>query len=156
MTWGLTYFDEFTLHTYASHTLNQDLAKISSWADKWLVLFNPKKTKSILLSHKINKPVHPPLIIIIVAITIVESHKHLGYTFESSGSWHKNIQLITPKAWQRIHIMRKLKFNLDMKSLDIIYTSFIMPILEYADVVWCNLTKYQEGELEKYNLKLPG
>ena len=49
--------------------------------------------------------------------------------------------------------MRKLKFNLDRNSLDIIYTSFIMPILEYADVVWCNLTKYQEDELEKIQLE---
>ena len=65
-------------------------------------------------------------------------HKHLGVTFESSGSWHKHIQLITPKSWQRIHIMRKLKFHLDRKSLDIIYTSFIRHILEYADVVLCN------------------
>ena len=32
---------------------------------------------------------------------------------------------------------------------DIIYTSFIRPILEYADVVWCNLTKYQKDELKK-------
>ena len=27
----------------AAFTLNQDLVKISSWADKWLVSFNPKK-----------------------------------------------------------------------------------------------------------------
>ena len=33
----------------ASNTLSQDLAKISSWADNWLVLVNPKKTESILL-----------------------------------------------------------------------------------------------------------
>ena len=46
----------------ASNTLNQDLAKISSWADRCLVLFNPKKTESILLSHKVKQPVHPPLI----------------------------------------------------------------------------------------------
>ena len=25
-------------------------------------------------------------------ITEVESHKHLGVTFESSGTWHKHIQ----------------------------------------------------------------
>ena len=124
----------------ASNTLNQDLAKISSWADRWLVLFNPKKTESILFSRKVNKPVHPPLIMNNEILTNVESHKHLGITFESSGSWHKYIQLITSKAWQRIHIMRKLKFHLDRKALDIIYTSFIRPILEYADVVWCNLT----------------
>ena len=79
----------------------------------------------------------------------------LGITFESSGSWFKYIQLIISKAWQRIHIMQKLKFHLERKSLDIIYTSFIRPILEYADVVLCNLTKYQEDELEK-KLKLPG
>ena len=47
----------------------------------------------------------------------------------------------------------KLKFHLDRKSLDIIYTSFIRPILEYADVVWCNLTEYQEDELEKIQIE---
>ena len=77
----------------ASNTLNQDLAKISSLADRWLVLFNPKKTESILFSR------------------------------------------------------------LDRKSLDIIYTFFIRPILEYADIVWCNLTKYQEDELEKIQIE---
>ena len=68
-------------------------------------------------------------------ITEVESHKHLGVTFESCGTWHKHIQLITTKAWQRIHIMRKLKFRLDRKALETIYMAFIRPILEYADVV---------------------
>ena len=76
----------------ASNTLNQDQAKISSWADRWLVLFNPKKTESILFSRKCNKPVHPPLIMNNETLTNVESHKHLGITFESSGSWHKHIQ----------------------------------------------------------------
>ena len=131
----------------ASNTLNQDLAKISSWADRWLVLFNPKRTESIFFSRKVSKHVHPP------TLTSVESHKHLGITFESSGIWHKHIQLITSKALQPIDIMRKLKFHLDRKSLDIIYTSFIRPILEYADVVWCNLTKYQEYELEKIQIE---
>ena len=86
-------------------------------------------------------------------LTNVESHKHLGITFESIGSWHKHIQLITSKAWQRIYIMGKLKFHLDRKSLDIIYISFIRPILEYVDVVWCILTKYQEDELAKIQIE---
>ena len=33
------------------------------------------------------------------AIGNVDSHKHLWITFESSGSWHKQIQLISLKAW---------------------------------------------------------
>ena len=31
--------------------------------------------------------------------------------------------------------------------------AFIRPILEYADVVWCNITKYEEDELEKVQLE---
>ena len=137
----------------ASQIINQDLVRISAWAEKWLVSFNPNKTEYILLSRKLNKPVHPPVIMNNQVITEVESHKHLGVTFESSGTWHKHMQLITTKAWQRIHIMRKLKFRLDRKALETIYMAFIRPILEYADVVWCNITKYEEDELEKIQLE---
>ena len=45
--------------------------------------------------------------------------------------------------------MRKLKFQLDRKSLETIYTSFIRPLLEYANVVWANCTQYESEELEK-------
>ena len=105
----------------ASQTINQDLVRIFAWAEKWLVSFNPNKTEYILLSRKLNKPFHPPVIMNNQVITEVESHKHLGVTFESSVTWHKHIQLITTKAWQRIHIMRKLKFRLDRKALETIY-----------------------------------
>ena len=45
--------------------------------------------------------------------------------------------------------MRKLKFQLDRKSLQTIYFSFIRPLLEYADVVWNNCTQYELNELDK-------
>ena len=45
--------------------------------------------------------------------------------------------------------MRKLKFQLDRKSLQSIYFSFIRPLPEYADVVWNNCTQYESNELDK-------
>ena len=60
-----------------------------------------------------------------------------------------NTNYITSKAWIRLNVMRKLKFILDRKSLEIIYTSFIRPILEYADVVWDNSTQYEINAPEK-------
>ena len=44
--------------------------------------------------------------------------------------------------------MRKLKFQLDRKSLQTIYFSSIRPLLEYADVVWNNCTQYDSNELD--------
>ena len=137
----------------AAFTLNQDLVKISSWADKWLVSFNPKKTESLLLTRKINRQMHPSVSMNNQIIMDVDNHKHLGIVFQSNCLWHEHLNMITSKAWQRINIMRKLKFMLDRKSLQSIYFAFIRPVLEYADVVWDNCTKYEEEELKKIQLE---
>lgn len=83
------------------------------------------------------------------AITEVNTHKHLGLVFSNDCNWHEHINYITTKAWFRINIMRKLKFNDERKSREIIYISFIRPLLECANVVWDNCTQYESDELEK-------
>ena len=47
-----------------------------------------------------------------------------------------------------MNIMRKLKFQLARKSLEIIYTSFIRPILEYGNEIWDNCTQYEKNDIE--------
>ena len=133
----------------AAEQLNSDLLKIHLWATKWLVRFNPEKSESMLFSRKINKPFHPQVIMDQKNIVEVDSHKHLGVVFSKDCTWHDHLELTKSKAWSRINVMRKLKFQLDRKSLQTIYFSFIRPILEYADVVWNNCTQYESNELEK-------
>ena len=124
----------------AAERLNADLSRISNWADTWLVSFNPTKTESLLISRKLNNPVHPPIYMQSQQISEVETHKHLGIFLSSDCTWHTHIDYIKNKAWNRIHIMRKLKFKIDGKSLEIINTTFIRPILEYADVISLSLS----------------
>ena len=45
--------------------------------------------------------------------------------------------------------MRKLRFTLDRKSLEIIYISFIRPLIEYSDVIWDNCTQAEKNEIDK-------
>ena len=45
--------------------------------------------------------------------------------------------------------MRKLKFKLDRKSLETIYTTSIRPLLEYGDNIWDNCTQAEKYELDK-------
>ena len=71
----------------------------------------------------------------------------------SDCTWHKHVKYKTDKAWGRINIMRRLKFKLDRKSLEIIYTTFIRPLQEYSDVIWDNCTRYEKQELDKIQLK---
>lgn len=131
----------------AATKLNSDLSRIHQWAEKWLVTFNPAKSESIVFTRKINKPYHPPLVINQKDITEVTSHKHLGIILSNNCTWHDHLEYIKSKAWNRINVMRKLKFKLDRRSLQTIYFSFIRPLLEYADVVWDNCTQYEVNEL---------
>ena len=102
------------------------------------------KTESMLISRKLNKPVHPPLFMQEVQIAEVSSHKHLGLILSNDCTWHQHIDYIAKKAWNRINIMRKLKFKLDRSSLEIIFTTFIRPLLEYGDIVWDNCTQFEK------------
>ena len=49
--------------------------------------------------------------------------------------------------------MRKQKFLLDRKSLEITYFTFIRPLLEYADVVWDKCTFYEVNALQNIQLE---
>ena len=66
---------------------------------------------------------------------------------------HNQIEFIKEKAWVRLNLMRKVIYELDRRSLEIIYISFIRPILEYGDVVWSNCNQQETQELEKIQIK---
>ena len=102
-----------------------------------------------MISRKLNKPYHPHICINNQPISEVNSHKHLGLILSNDCTWYAHFELIKFKAWLRINVMRKLKFQLDRTSLQIIYFSFIRPLLEYGDVIWNNCAQYEANELEK-------
>ena len=111
--------------------------------------FNSGKSESILLSRKHKKPYHPPVLLNQTQIVEVNSHKHICIIFSNDCTWHEHLKLVKFKAWKRIKIMRKHKFQLDRKSLQTIYFSFIRPLQEYAYVVWNHCTQYESNELDK-------
>ena len=133
----------------AAITLNIDLSRVNAWATKWLVSFNPAKSESVTFSRKVNQPYHPPIYMNYQLINEVDTHKHLGLYLSNDCKWHEHINSIKTKAWQRVNVMRRLKFILDRKSLQIIYFSFVRPLLEYADIVWDNCSQYESNQLEQ-------
>ncbi len=92
-----------------------------------------------------NKPIHPPLL-------FFENHTHLGVTFSKDLSWHTPILNIAAKACKPLNIMQSLKHRLPRSSLEMIYISFIQPVMEYADVVWDNMTDQDCTLLENIQL----
>ena len=60
-----------------------------------------------------------------VQIKEVTSHKHLGIHLSDDYTWHIYTESINEKAWDGLNVMCRLKFVMDRKSLEIIYTSLL-------------------------------
>jgi len=119
----------------AAH-INEDLEGISHWADDWLITFSPPKTKSLTISNKTHLDQHPDLYLDGHKIDKVDHHKHLGVFLSHNLRWNCHINELVTSTSKKLSLMQGLKYKLDRRSLEIVYTSFIRPCLEYADVLW--------------------
>jgi len=123
------YADDSSLYYSASTVediegiINHDLNIISDWSKQWLVKFNPNKTELLYFSLR-NRNAIPKLYFEGTLINLVEDHMHLGVTLSSNGQRKTHIENILLSASKVIGIMRKLKFTLNRRCLNQIYTQF--------------------------------
>ena len=128
-------FIEVDNHLDAATKVNEDLASIHDWSNKWLVNFSPQKTRDMTITNKAQTD-HPILVLNDQPIEQVTNHKHLGVTLANDLGWKYHVYNIGKKAYNCIGILRPLKAKLDRRTLETMYKSFIRPILEYADILW--------------------
>lgn len=131
--------------------INEDLRKLNQWATTWLVDFNPKKTKALVISNtevpNINIEFNQE------SVEIIKNHKHLGVTLSSNGTWTSHIDNIAQSALKQVNVLRKLKFTLSKRTLSNIYITFIRPLMEYACEVWDGCFEKDAEKLEKVQLE---
>ena len=137
--------------TQRANILNEDLGIIAQWALKWKVTFNPIKTKLVNFCRKLN-PFYEPLIFGGNVLTNSLNHKHLGITFQSDCKWDHHITSIIAKCRILVSVLKSFKYRLSRKSLETMYTSFILPHLDYGDVIWDNCTLKLSTKLEEIQL----
>ena len=136
----------------AVETLNLDLNMVQTWANQWLVKFSPTKTKLLTCSYR-PKP-HPDIKFADVTLADVECHKHLGLTLSKNLSWTSHISNIIKSVAPMADVLKGLKYEIDRKSLETIYFSFIRPKLEYGAHIWDNCSKNDSEMLEKFQLDM--
>ena len=78
------------------YKLNHDLHILESWSSKWLLKFNPSKTKVIYFSKKVN-PMLPKLFFQGDRLEGVPFHRHLGLLLSHNLSWCTYIDFIVKK-----------------------------------------------------------
>ena len=130
-----------------SQNLNNDLHKVSLWAYKWKMSFNPdpsKQAQELFFSRKINKIHHPPLLFNNSTIQQISSQKHLGIHLDEELAF-KHINEKINKANKGIGIICKCCF---INILSFFYEAYF----DYGDVIYdqpecisCNNRSYKRN-----------
>ena len=140
--------DNFDIRT---EILNSDLQRIYNWAIKWKLKFNEEKTE-LLNFKRGTAPIHD---LTFGNVTLVQSssHKHLGVILQNDCRWGGHIDSVARKVNMLISCLRSYKYQLGRKALETMYKSFILPIFDYADIIWDGCTEGQSMTLENLHLE---
>ena len=131
--------------------LNADLQKISHWAKNWKVTFNQTKTDLLDITRRTTALTNQ-LYFENSLLIPCESHKHLGITLQPDCKWEGHINDILSRCLNLTSCLRSFKYRLNRKTLDIMYRSFILPVLDYGDVIYNNCTDLLSIKLEEIQL----
>ena len=96
--------------TISSSELNSDLAKISEWAFKWKVRFNPdpsKPAQEVIFSRKLKTVPHPSVTFNNNPLSLCPAQKHLGLVLDSKLTFNEYINHILSKFNKSIGLLRK-------------------------------------------------
>ena len=124
------------------------------------MLFNPdpiKQATEVCFSHKQDKLVYPPLKFDNNDVQLANSQEHLGLVLDSRLGFNEHVYNKINKWNKSIGIMKKISLTLSRNSLLTIYKTFVMPILDHADIIYDKpLTESFKDKLEmvQYNAAL--
>ena len=82
----------------------------------FLTNFNPSKTKAVFFTLRSNYT-PPKLQFQHCPLEFITSHKHLGLVLSQDLSWSAYIDSIVKNAYQRLGLLKKLKFTICRKTL---------------------------------------
>ena len=127
--------------------LNRDLSKISAWAAKWKVSFNPGKTKQMIFSTK-EQADSPPILFNHIPVERIFEHKHLGIWLTPNLSWSRHIRYISMRANSKLFVLRSIRY-LSRSVLDILYKQQVRSVIDYGMIIFYGTLN--QVDIEKLN-----
>ena len=79
----------------------------------------------------------------------VDSTKYLGVTLDTYLSCTPHVDNLCKKISSRIGILKRIRPFLDNVSSNLIYSSTILPLFDYCDVVWDTCTINSKNKLQR-------
>ena len=123
----------------STQELNEDLARITEWARKWKMVFNPDMSKQAVevnFSTKRTPSVFEPLTFNGIPVKQALETKHIGMLLDSKLNFKNHITEKLAKANQGLGVLKQLSKWVPRRSLDQIYKLYVRPHPDYGDIIY--------------------
>ena len=132
--------------------LCNDLINVETWAEKWLVNFNAKKTQLMTISRKASKD-NNQVHFLSECLKEEDSIKLLGVHITNTLDWGFHVDKIAKRAGQHLGIIRKAKKMLPAAALATLYKTRVRSVMEYCGPIWQNAPKMSLNKLNAIQRK---
>ena len=99
---------------------------------------NLGKTKSMLIGskQKLAKISKLSISIFNCSVDNVDNFMYLGIKLTSNFTWSDHVEYVISKVNKRLGLLRRIKHVLPFHARLLFYNSVVLPIFDYADLVW--------------------
>ncbi|XP_062531624.1 probable RNA-directed DNA polymerase from transposon BS isoform X1 [Bombyx mori] len=156
------YADDLQIYTQSSlpeltnaiKILNNDLSILSRWSKSHGLRVNPSKTQVIVVGSsrmcsKVTWSQLPAILFDGAQIPISDTVKNLGILIDKNLSWNAQIKEVSRKVFASAGSLRRLRNFLPTATKTALAQSLLLPILDYADSSYPDLTETQLDKLER-------
>lgn len=126
--------------------LQDDLDKLISWSNTWLLPFNVDKCSVVHYGNSNDRFVYTMDDKALAAEAII---KDLGIVFQEDLKFGKHINLIVASANSKLGIIRHTFHDISKENFVILFKAFVRPILEYCCTTWAPYSIMHHKEIEK-------
>jgi ribonuclease P/MRP protein subunit RPP40 len=129
--------------------LQLDLHSLELWCVNNNMEINGSKTKSMIITPKMNVLEKIDLTISGESIDEVQTFRYLGLTIDKNLTWNTQYQEVSERMSQRIYLINRQKKCVSQKWLQIFCTSLVISVPDYCLIAWGNLShsKYKRIDL---------
>lgn len=134
--------------------VNANLDVIASWATAFGLTVNPSKSQTIIIGGRgqlarVDRSQLSPISFMGTIIPYSETVKNLGIYFDTTLSWSRQVNEVSRKIFASLRSLGRLRNFLPIKTKITLAQSLLLPILDYADVCYLDLTEELLNKLER-------
>ena len=133
--------------------LQDDICNIGLWMTSNKLKINLKKSAIMLIGSR--QRISNKTITITISNTQIEQvthFKYLGVMIDKYLTWEEHTNYVLRRVRSKLNTLGRLK-PLPHKVLALLYQTYILPIIDYCDIVWTPSSAIKEKQLERLHRK---